>query len=177
MPQGKKNIDTLTIKELFSSKTDGSIPVLLDIQHDEIVWQDADTEQERGHLRLINSTTAVRYAGHKYLPAYFSYVMPKEDGSTIGNTSITISSIDRRVIEVIRSINSNPMCTIEAFYTKLSDSEFMFSKLNHYDFEMTSVSWDDTTAKWSLVFDPASQINIPIDLGTKTRCPADNTEK
>lgn len=179
MPQGNKNIDSITLEELFSSSTDGSIPILLDIIHDEITWSDEkdesgkynDLSQEEGHLRLINSTTPVRYNGNKYLPSFFSYAAPSVDGKTVANTSITISAIDQRIVEVIRSIKSKPICIIEAFYTKLSDYEFMFHKLNHYEFEMSSVTWDESTAKWNLIFDPASQVNVPIDLATKFRAP------
>lgn len=185
MPQGNKNIDSITLEELFSSSTDGSIPILLDIVHDEITWTDAkddsgkynDLSQEEGHLRLINSTTPVRYNGNKFLPSVFSYTAPSTDGKTVSGTTITISAIDKRIVEVIRLIKSKPTCTIEAFFTKLSDKEFMFHKLNHYEFEMASVTWDETTAKWSLVFDPASQINVPIDLGTKFRTPNADQEE
>lgn len=171
MSQGKQ-IETLTLEELLGSSTEGSIPILLDIRHDELVWNDGSLEQENGHFRLINSTTAVKFNGHKYYPAVFDCNMPTEDGNKVGNTSITVSSIDRRVVEIIRSITTNPTCVIEAYFTKINDSEFMFSKLNHYEFQMTSVTWDDTTAKWNLVFDPSMQINIPVDVGTKSRNPA-----
>lgn len=36
---------------------------------------------------------------------------------------------------------------------------------------MKDVTWDDTTAKWNLVFDPVMQMNVPKDLGTKSRNP------
>ncbi|MCQ2086558.1 MAG: hypothetical protein MJZ37_00580 [Bacilli bacterium] len=169
--QGKQ-IETLTLQELFSSSTEGTFPFLIDIQHDELVWSDQSFGQENGHFRLINSTTAVRHNGKKYLPAVFSCTLPSEDGQKIGNTSITVSAIDRRIIEMIRTINTNPRCVLEAYFAKISDTEFVFNKLNHYEFEMTSVNWDNQTAKWNLVFDPAMQLSVPVDLGTKTRCPA-----
>lgn len=169
MAQGR-NIETATLEELFSSSTEGSIPVLIDIKHDAIVW--SDDAQEDGHLRLINSTTAVKYKGNKYLPCVFTFVPPSEDGSKISGASITISSIDTRVIQMIRRIPSPPIAVIEAFFSKISDTEFMFSKLYHYEFQFNTVTWDNTTAKWNLVFDPTMETNVPKDLATPSRCPA-----
>ena len=167
-----KNIETTTIEELFSSSTDGSIPILLDVQSDEIVWDDNDTEQEYGHLRLINCPTPVRYNGHKYLPAYFAASLPEEDGQKVGNASLTISAIDQRIIQIIRSITTQPKCVIESLFAKMNDDTFVFRKLNKYEFVMDSVSWDDVSAKWELIFDPVAQINVPRDKGSSIRCPA-----
>lgn len=170
MPQGR-NIESTTLEELFSSSTSGSLPILIDIRHDALKWQDKSLEQEDKHMRLINAPTAVRYNGKKYLPAVFSYTLPTEDGTKIGNTSITISAIDRRVVELIRSIKTYPIAVIEAFFTKIDGNSYAFSRLYHYEFQMRDVTWDDSTAKWNLVFDPVMQMNVPKDLGTKSRNP------
>lgn len=171
MPQGR-NIESTTLEELFSSSTAGSLPILIDIRHDALKWKDSSLEQEDRHMRLINAPTAVRYNGHKYLPAVFGYTMPTEDGTKVGNSTITISAIDQRVVELIRSIRTPPVAVIEAFFTKPTEDSFAFSRLYHYEFEMRDVTWDATTAKWILVFDPVMQINVPKDLATRSRVPA-----
>lgn len=170
-----KNIEAVTISELFDRASDGNIPILVDIQHGSIVWED-NKEQENGHLRLVNNNAKVKYQEKVYYPAYFSFVLPSEDGQKVGNTSVTISAIDQRIIEVIRSINSAPKCVFEAFYTKLSDTQILFSKLYHYEFLMDSVNWDGITAKWNLVFDSACQLNVPRVLATVNRCPSITNE-
>lgn len=167
-----KNIESTTLEELFSQDTDGCIPVLMDIQHDSIVWSDNSQEQENGHLRIVNNSIPVYFEGKKYSPAYFSFELPSEDGKTIGNSTVTISAIDQRVIEVIRSITENPKAVITAAFSKISDTEIIFSKLYRYEFEMGSVTWDGVSAKWGLTFDPAMGRNIPADLASKARCPA-----
>ena len=171
MPQGR-NIESTTLEELFASSTSGSLPILIDIRHDALKWEDPGIEQEDKHMRLINAPTAVRYNGKKYLPAVFSYTLPSEDGTKVGTSAITISAIDRRVVEVIRSIKTYPIAVIEAFFTKPDDNTFAFSRLYHYEFQMKDVTWDDSTAKWNLVFDPVMQMNVPKDLGTKSRNPS-----
>lgn len=174
----EKSIQTMTLKELFASTTDGTFPILIDIQSDQIVWNYSGNEsdyrhrQENHHLRLINSNAAVVCNGYLYEPAVFTCEMPSEDGSKVGNMSITISAIDQRIIEIIRSITSKPSAFIDSFFTKISDSQYIFSKMYHYEFQMTSVTWDNVTAKWNLVFDPSMQVNVPRDTGTALRCPA-----
>lgn len=171
-----KRIDTTTIEELYKENKSGHIPVLLDIISDEIIWDDNYKNQENGHMRLINSDTAVMYNGNKYLPAYFSCSLPQEDGKKIGNASITISAIDQRIIQIIRSITQQPKCVIESVYAKMKTEDdhtvFVFKKLNKYEFAMSSVSWNESTADWTLVFDPAMQINVPKDKGSIMRNPA-----
>lgn len=163
-----RNIEQIAMTELFGSSTDGNIPVLIDITHDALVIEG----QDNGHLRLINSTAAVRYKNKKYIPCSFQVSLPSEDGKKIGNASVSISAIDQTIIEVIRSLRSSPRAVIEDFFTKIDEDRFLFSKIGHYEFEMNSVSWDEKAAKWNLIFDPVSQSTVPRALGTKTRCPS-----
>lgn len=169
-----KSLELETLKDLFDQNQDGNIPVLVDITHEEIKWQDQSFEQEDKHLRLINAPAAVMYNAHKYIPSVFQFTMPKEDGVKVSDTSITISAIDQRIIEVIRAIKTNPTAVIEAFYSKINNDEYLFSKLYHFEFKMGACSWDDVTAKWTLEFDPGMQVNVPKDKATTFRCPAAN---
>lgn len=173
-----KTIEYTTLEELFNTDTDGSFPLLMDIEHESINWEGTtseidvtDLEQDNCHLRLINAPYAVKYQGKKYLPAYFAFTPPSVDGKTIGSTSVTISAIDQRVIKIIRAIDNKPKATFVALFSK-KDSVITFSKLYRYIFEMNAVSWDGVSAKWNLVFDPAMQLQVPRDKGTNLRCPA-----
>ena len=173
----EKQIEAITVEELLKPQTDGTIPVLIDIRHEDIVWAENTKEysgdQENGHLRLINANYPVMYNGHKYMPSVFSFTMPSEDGRKVGSTNITISAIDKRIIEIIRSVSTKPKAVIEAFFTR-QGNEVLFSKLYKYEFEMDSVSWNGVSAKWTLIFDPTMQLNVPRDLATQSRCPSVN---
>ena len=174
MTQGK-NIPIVTLKELMEQNIAGTIPVLIDIQHDSIVWEDGD-EQENGHLRLVNDSIAIRYKGDEdtaktYYPACFSFTPPSEDGKTVGNTKVTVSAIDQRIIKIIRSIDSKARARFVAFFAK-KESNYFFQKLYNYEFEMQSVNWNGITADWTLVFDPTMKLNVPRDLGTSVRFPS-----
>lgn len=178
MEQGKR-INTVALKELFDENTGGAIPILADIQHDHIKWTDNTHEQEDGHLRIINDMAAVKYKGQRYIPASFSFTLPSEDGKKISNTTITVSSIDQRIIEIIRGINSAPpILTINAVFGKQEiegRTGYTFHDLGEYKFSMTNCRWNGLTAQWDLVFDSVMQLNVPVDMGTVYRNPAVNT--
>lgn len=175
MSQGR-NINAITLKELFKENTDGSFPILIDIVHEDIVWSDDNPNYSQGHLRLINAETPVKYQNNYYLPSHFEFTPPQEDGVKVSNTTITISAIDKRVVEIIRNIRSNPKAVIEAFYFKIeSEGElplYKFSKAYKYEFLMAACNWDSITAQWTLVFDPVMQVNVPKDTATASRCPS-----
>lgn len=175
-------IDSITLEELFNKSTDGSFPVLVDITHNDIMWRDDDQGQEDGHLRLINANYPVLYQGDndtgrkKYLPSHFVFTPPSEDGKSVSGASVTISAIDRRIVEVIRMIENKPRMRVEAFFERTEDDKIVFRRLYHYEFELSSVTWDGVSAKWELTFDPTMSLNVPRDLATINRCPSINTE-
>ena len=168
-----KKIETVTLKELMNNSTEGSFPFMLEITHPKIVWQDTK-DQENGYLRLINDIYAVKFEGKKYLPSVFSFTQPTEDGRTISNASISISTVDQRIIEIIRQIDTNPRCKVVGLFAKLDDERVSFRKLYNYEFEMSSVNWNNTSAQWELTFDPAMQLNVPRDTSTIYRNPGAN---
>lgn len=168
-----KTIESTTLTELFKERTDGTFPVLAEIYHKNIKWAEGDTEQDNGYLRLINENFPVIYEGKKYMPSYFSFIMPSIENDKIGSTSITVSAIDKRMVEIIRSITEKPIITLKAFFAKKDDTIY-FSKIYEYKFEMSNCTWDGVTAKWTLTFDPTMQLNVPRDLATVNRCPSIN---
>lgn len=167
-----KNIEASTLEELFAQNTDGCLPILVEIQDDNIIWQTKDAYDEDGYLRLVSGNIPVMYEGKRYRPSVFTFEQPSEDGKKVGNTNISICAVDKRIIEIIEQIETRPKVEIVAAYCKASDEEIIFTKLYHYRFTMGQVQWDGITAKWSLTFDTAMEQNAPVDLATEARCPA-----
>ena len=167
-----KNIEAATLEDLFSKDLQGYLPILVDIEDDGIIWETKDAYDEDGHLRLVSGNVPIMYEGKKFRPAVFTFEQPQEDGTKVGNTSITISAIDKRVVEIIEQIENPPIVNVVAAYAKINEEEVAFSKIYHYRFQMGSVQWDGVTAKWNLMFDSAMNQNMPVDLATESRCPA-----
>ena len=180
----KKNIETSVIDELSQRNEALLIPVLIDIRHSGIIWQEGSTQQN-GHLRLVCNTEGLRYKGdddraYLYEPCIFSYKAPKEDGKTKGTASITISCIDSRLIDVIRGITEGLTCNVVALFTKVKDENgeinYAFSKFYGKILEMGSVSWGTDSAQWTLEPDSVMNISFPKDKGSRFRCPSVVTE-
>lgn len=183
MSDPKRQISTVVLDSMEQKSDSIFLPILLDITHPEIVWGDVpgmDLQQD-GHLRLVNDVRGVRYKGddlepHYYAPCNFSIKMPKEDGKNKGVASATISAVDGRVIEVIRSVSEDIMCQVVAFYAKITNEsntvQYVFSKLYGKKFEMGGVTWTSTSAEWSLDPDKIMDLNIPRDKGSIFRFPS-----
>lgn len=195
----QRRLESSTFEDLAQKNTPGFLPVLIDIKHQGIVWnypESTDEEvlkyrQQDGHLRLINDVRGVMYKGndssiHYYEPCSFKVKLGKEDGKTKSNASITISCVDARIIEIIRSIEEDLTCRVVGMYTKVAageDSEtgetkynYAFSKLYGKEFEMSSVTYGLTSAQWELNPDSIMELNIPRDMGSAFRLPSVNEE-
>lgn len=179
--EAKKNIEINAFDNLSQKNGDFFLPVLIDIKHSGIVWQEGEQNQQNGHLRLVCNTQALRYKGdddraYLYEPCTFAFKPPKEDGKTKGTASITISCIDGRLIEIIRGVTEGLTCKIVALYSKIKNENgtvsYAFSKFYSKEFEMGSVSWDNITAQWSLEPDSTLNLSFPKDRGSMFRFPS-----
>lgn len=167
-----KNLTTITMEEIWKSKSDGFIPALLEIYNPDIKWDDSNQfEQENCYLRVISNTESVIYKGKRYLPCKFDFTMPEENGQKIGNASLTISAIDSRVIELLRSIDISCEVTIKAFFAK-KNNLVCFHPIDSLKSSAPTVSYDKTTAKFNLVFKDSLQINIPNAIATQDKLPS-----
>lgn len=179
----KRRISTVVLDSLEQRDDSIFLPVLLDITHPEIVWEgtQGDYTQQDGHLRLVNDVRGVRYKGddsepHYYAPCNFTIKLPKEDGKNKSSASASISTVDGRVIEVIRSVSEDLECQVVALYAKIKNEnnavQYVFSKMYGKKFQMGGVTWTATSAEWELDPDKIMDLNMPRDKGSIFRFPA-----
>lgn len=164
-----KRIDSLTEKELWSEHTDGHIPVLLEIYNPDIVWGDNDYEQDNMYLRVINDTNQVMYHGKRYLSCAFSYKPPAEDGTKVGNATITISNLDSRVQQILGSIKLVSDVKVVAMFAKPEEKKFLFRDLSSWTFQMETANATPSTATFNVNPDSVFQLNVPRDTMDKTQ--------
>ena len=179
----RRNINSVTLEELAQKNTAIFLPVLIDVKHPEIVWKNQTGLEhpfQDGHLRLVNDTRGINYKGddeiaYYYAPCTFNLKLPKEDGKKVSNATITISCVDSRIIEVIRSVEEDLTCRIVALFAKKTNDEgrtvYVFSKQYGKEFTMGSVTWDGVTATWELEPDPVMNLNVPRDMASAFRTP------
>lgn len=174
----RRNISTVTFSELAQRESGLSMPVLLDIEHPEIVWNnETDLNLQDGHLRVVNDTIGLKYKGdddrpYWYFPCVFKLKLPKEDGKKSSTASLTISCLDSGVIDVIRSVEEDLTCRVVALYAKMDDTgKYIFSKQYGKRFSLGSVTWSGTNATWELDPNKVMSAGFPRDTASQFRFP------
>ena len=171
-----KTIQAVAMEELWAKSTDGHVPVLLEIFNPDIKWSDGSSEQEDMYLRVIDDSNPVTYRGKRYLPARFEFSPPEEDGKSVGSASITLSAIDTRVAQMLRSIELQCDVTVMAAFAKSvsagGKTTYRFYPLDQLKARMTSAVYDRTTAQLSLSYKDVLKLNVPRDKATKDQLPS-----
>ena len=167
----EKNIQIVAMEELWKQNTDGHIPVLLEIFNPDIKWNDGSLEQDNMYLRVIDDSNPVVYKTKKYLPAKFEFTPPEENGKTVGQASITISAIDSRVVQMLRSIELQCKVSVIAMFAKRVSQQgnvtYQFLPIDNLKSKLPSASYNKVTAQLNLVYKDVLKLNVPRDKATK----------
>ncbi len=170
-----RNIHALALEELWKQDIDGYLPVLFEIYNPDIKWDDDSLEQENMYLRIINDSNPVWYKGKKYIPCHFEFTPPSEDGKSLGAATASISAIDNRVVQLLRSIQVQCEVNVVAAFAK-ADTTYRFLPMENYKFEMQSATYNATTATFNLINRNVMKLNVPRDIATKNRLPSVNVD-
>lgn len=172
-----KKINSVAMSEIWRQNVDGYLPVLFDIYNPDLTWADGTDEQDDMHLRLINDSSSVTYQGKRYIPCAFDFQPPEEDGSKMGDATITVSGIDDRIVQLLRGCRLVSEVTIVAAFMKEQDGEdefFTFIPLSNYTFKMSGATYTRTAVTLSLTNDDIFSLNTPRDLAIKDMLPSVN---
>lgn len=175
-----KNIQTVVMDELWKEDTDGHVPVLMEIFNPDIKWTDGSLEQENMYLRLIDDSNPVIYKGKKYIPCKFNYTPPEENGKSIGQASLTISALDTRVTELLRSVlEPCEVSVVAAFAKKVTVNAegnnittYKFYPLDELKARLESATYSRSTAQLNLVYKDVLKLNVPRNIATKDKLPS-----
>lgn len=175
-----KTIQTVAMEEIWKDNVDGHIPVLMEIFNPDIKWEDGSLEQENMYLRVIDDSNPVIYRGKKFLPCKFTYTSPEENGKQIGQASITISAIDSRVTQLLRSVEVECEITVVAAYAKRTVIQeggkeittYKFLPLDELKAKMASASYNRITAQLNLSYKDVLKLNVPRNIATKDKLPS-----
>lgn len=174
-----RNIKTVALSEIWKQHSTGSLPVLLEIYNPDIVWNGSSLEQDDMYLRVINDNTKVKYNGDIYLPCQFNIELPEENGSQTEGSSITISNLDSRVMQLLRSVKLICKVTIVASFLKVnmngSSESYAFYPLSKYEFKMDCAVGNRATISLTLSNNSLLSLNIPRDMATQEQLPSVNS--
>lgn len=171
-----KVIQTAVTEELWKSHVDGWFPVLAEIYNPDLKWQDSSLGQDNMYLRVISDSNAVVYRGKKYLPCRFTYTPPEKNGKQVGQASITISALDSRIVQMLRSVEIQCEITVVAGFVK-SGSVYRFIPLDTFRGTVSSASYNRTTAQLDLTYKDVLTLNVPKDIMTKDMLPSVNSNE
>lgn len=174
-----ENLNVISLSGLYEKAVDGYIPVLFEIYNPDIVWTTEEQSvygQEPCYLRLIADGQNVIYKGKRYLACNFEYTPPESDGSKISNASITISALDVRVKQLLRSIKLPSEIKVVSMFAKktLENNKIIYKFVNvdSVSLTMNTASSNKTTATFNLDFDRGMSQNVPFDIATSERVPS-----
>lgn len=162
------------MEELWKSRSDGFLPVLVEIYNPDLKWADGTLDQENMYLRVINDKKSVKYKGKTYVAGHFNYVPPEENGKSIGGASLEISALDYRVVQMLRSVEVPCEVTIVAGFAKEGNT-YTFIPLENLTAKMSSASYNRTTARLELTVKDSLKLSIPRDVATQDKLPSVNT--
>ena len=171
--------------ELWKDDTEGHIPILMEIFNPDIKWNDGSFEQENMYLRVIDDSNPVVYKGKKYLPCKFNYTPPEENGKDLGQASITVSAIDTRIVELLRSVDVEcEVSVVEEKKKKITVNEsgndvttYRFFPIDELNSKMQSASYSRVTAQLNLVCKDVLKLNVPRNIATKDKLPSVNANE
>ncbi len=171
----KKNIDVLTMQDLWKEDRDSFLPILLEIYNPDIKWDSDEYEQEDCYLRVCSNDCKLKYKGKIWQPCAFNFTPPETDGQKIGSASISITALDARVKYLLRTIRVACTARIVAMFAKEEKDDssgkfiYKFIPLDTMEFEMSNATLSNTTATFSLSFKSYLQQNVPFDLASADR--------
>lgn len=98
--------------------------VLLTLTHPQLANLEVDHPDlglSGGALRLVNAGVDIVSRAQTYLAFPFAFTPPPEGERGRPTARLTISNVDRRIIQIIRLIVGAPQCTLEIVYPDAPD--------------------------------------------------------
>lgn len=100
--------------------------------------------------RLVNNPVNVTSNGQVYTAFPFKLPMPQDVGDSLPSLNLSISNVDRRLIEALRSISSPIEVTLAIVAASTPD----VIEQGPYTFDMVSVGYNESTITGRLGYEP-----------------------
>jgi len=104
----------------------------------------------------VDVTSAAYNGSHVYTASNFKVNMPSQEESSVQETSITLSGINREVIELVRTITNPP--TVRTFLIREDTPDDV--ELGPFIFKLRNVTYDVNSVSGSLLFEYTLRNNI-----------------
>lgn len=138
---------SITYKDLSKKFLAGSTPILIEISHKDL----------SDHIYLTDNNKAIEFEGNTYLPSTIKAQLPENSSETTGSARVSISAVDQRMTELVRSISTPPTLKIVACYYENG----IISKLDGYVFSLTNITINSISMSADLTNDLMLDYSFP----------------
>ena len=124
-------------------------------------------------MYICDNNESITYQNTTYEPYFFTFEAPEQTDDTDGTATLTISAVDRQIINIIRSASSNVRPIVEIMAIWIDNDENnqpVFSELSGYIFEVAGAEMDAKSATLTLTVDTLCLFDFPGDEFTSSNC-------
>lgn len=146
--------------QLLRMESHARFPFFIEIKNDDF-----------GTFRYVNADTNKILDGQEYTAAWFSVSPPERNESSISNAKLTISAIDQEWVSKIRQTQKRSSVRFIACIQYDSGGTEVIEPMEDTSFTLTSVSWDDISITWDMIFDDNMNIMVPCDIAGSLNIP------
>lgn len=124
-------------------------------------------------MYICDNNESITYNNIEYLPYYFTFEPPEQTDDSDGTATLTVSSVDRQIINMIRKASATvkPVVEIVAVWIDNDENdEPVFSELSGYIFEIAGAQMDAKSAVLTLTVDTLCLYDFPGDEFNSSNC-------
>lgn len=125
------------------------------------------THADMATVRVVNNTESVISRGDVFEAFPFAIVFPTDVAERMASAQLTISNVDRRLVETIRSVVGRPRVRVEVIAASRPDSV----EYGPLEFDLSNVQWDAETISGELTYEPVVQQSFPSQVFDPQRFP------
>lgn len=141
-----RNVTQITREAITAPQTDKVFLLMLEISSSELAQP----------LYFVQNNESVLSNGNTYIPVNFSMTLPVEESGKVQDTTISISAINRQIIEIVRTIVDPP--DIKVFIIRADAPDVI--EVGPWDFKLRNISYDVNTMSGNLFFETPLRNNI-----------------
>lgn len=132
---------------LYAQETGEVFLLLLTIDHTSLA----------APIRVVNNTVDVISRGLTFLAFPFEITLPDDDAETLSGARLTISNVDRQIVQAVRSISGAPSVLLEVIMASAPDTV----EAGPFDFTLRQAQYDAQSVSGALVFEDILNMAIP----------------
>ena len=141
-----RNVTQITREAITAPQTDKVFLLMLEISSSELVET----------LYFVQNNESILSNGKTYLPVNFSMTLPREESGKVQDTTISISAINRQIIEIVRTIVDPPTITVFIIRSDAPD----VVEVGPWSFKLRNISYNVNTMSGNLLFETSLRNNI-----------------